>query len=189
MKGPPRIIVLHVCANSIEHAAHHDDRAGRLDFFAKDFGAVRRRENRLADVEPYFAAIDIESGDDFDVVRPIRPDLLVHQADTCPVAGRAAIEVDSLEKRTRAVADPDDRDWNFTHSKPVDWRTRCLRASSQMLKLQIDRPTPRRPSIISRETEGYHTVCLNLMIEGIRGIAFMSSREIGILRSRGAPVS
>ena len=132
------IVLAHVCAHSIEHAAHSYDRAGLSNFFAKDLGTIRRRENRLADIDPYLAAIDIERGDDFDVVRPIGPDLLMHQADARPVAGRAAIESDSLDQRARAVADPDDRDWNFTHSKPVDWRTRCLRASSQMLKLQID---------------------------------------------------
>ena len=59
-----------------------------------------------ADIDPHFAAIDIERGDDFDVVRPIGPDLLVHQADACPVARRAAIETDSLDQRARRSCRP-----------------------------------------------------------------------------------
>src|SRR4030095_538868 len=47
LKGPEWIVLAHVCAHPIEHAAHSYDRAGLPDFFAKDLGAIRRSENRL----------------------------------------------------------------------------------------------------------------------------------------------
>ena len=56
--------------------------------------------------------------------------------------------------------------------KRVDWRTRCLRASAQMLKPQIDNRAPPEPSVISRETAEFSCRLLYLIIEGIRTIAF-----------------
>ena len=73
-----RIVVSHVRGITIEHTAHHDSGSGRFDLRAKDFRAVRRRENRLRHVETHFPAVDVESGHNFDILRLIRPDLAVH---------------------------------------------------------------------------------------------------------------
>jgi hypothetical protein len=83
---------------AVENTAHHHDGTSRFDFFAKDFGAVRRGENRLGRVNAHFPPIDVESGDDFDILWLIRPNLSVHQPDIGTVAGRTSIEVDALKK-------------------------------------------------------------------------------------------
>ncbi len=100
---------------AVENATHHDDGAGRLDFFAKNLGAIRRGENRLGGVQAHFAAVDIECGHDFDVPRLIGTDLPVHQPDIGAVAGRIPIEVDALEERTGAVPHADNGNSDFVH--------------------------------------------------------------------------
>jgi hypothetical protein len=83
---------------AIEHATHHHHSAGGLDLFAKDFGAVWRRKNRLGDVETDFPAIDVEGGDNLDILRLILAHLPMHQSDIRAIAGRVAIEVNALEE-------------------------------------------------------------------------------------------
>src|SRR5438477_5203638 len=80
-KSAERIVVGHVRGEAVEDAAHFHDRAGEIDLIAKVLGAIGRRKNGFADVEPDFAAIDIEGGDDLNVSRAIGTDLLVRQAD------------------------------------------------------------------------------------------------------------
>ena len=70
-----RFIVSHVRGVAIENATHHDDGASRFDLLAKDLGAVGQGENRLGGIEAHFPAIDVESGDDFDILRLIGADL------------------------------------------------------------------------------------------------------------------
>jgi len=76
-----------VLGKTVENAAHFHDRASALDSIAKNFSAVRRGKNGLAHVESHLAAIDIKSGDHFDILRLIRADAAVHEA------GRAAVAV------------------------------------------------------------------------------------------------
>ena len=107
----------HVLGKTVHDHAHFHDRAGKRDFFAKNFGAIGRRKDGLADVESDFAAIDIERGDDFDVARPIGADLAMHKADGAAVDPRAPIEIDTLDKGTGAITDTDNGDSNLSHGK------------------------------------------------------------------------
>src|SRR5438477_12696728 len=89
---------------------------GKLDLFAEDFCAIGRRENGLADIKADFAPVDIESGNDFDISRPVSADLPVHQSDAGAIAGRAVIKIYSLDERTGTVPNPDDGDSYFSHA-------------------------------------------------------------------------
>src|ERR1700719_1890984 len=73
--------------------------------------------NGLADIEPDFAAVDIEGGHNFDVSGPIRGDLLVHQPDRGAIDGGASIKIDTLDERTGTVAHSNDGDTNLSHGK------------------------------------------------------------------------
>ena len=97
-KGAIRFIIFHVRGVAIEYATHHDDSASRFDLLAKDLGAVRRGENCFGGIEAYFPAIDVESSDDFDIIRLIRADFPVHQSDIGTIAGRVSIKVDALKE-------------------------------------------------------------------------------------------
>ena len=77
----------HVRGIAVENAAHHDDGPGRFDLVAKNFGAIGRGENRLAHIEPHFAAIDVECGHHFDILRPVRPDLRCIKPTSAPLRG------------------------------------------------------------------------------------------------------
>src|SRR5437764_5344318 len=123
-KGPLRIVVSHVSSVAVEDATHHDDGAGGPDFVAENFRAIRQRENGFGGIEPYFAAIDVEGGDDFDVLRYVRADSSVHQPDISAVAGRPSIKVDALEKRTDTVPDAHDGNSEFDHYKKTQ-ASRC----------------------------------------------------------------
>ena len=116
-KCAERIVVGHVRGEAVHDHAHFHDVAGKADFVAKDFGAIGRRENGFADIEPDFAAVDIEGGHNFDVSGPIRGDLLVHQADGGAIDGGTAIKIDTLDERTGTVAHSDDGDTNLSHGK------------------------------------------------------------------------
>src|SRR5207248_2802912 len=100
---------------AVEDATHHDDGASGPNFVAENFRAVRQREDGLGGIEAYLAAIDVEGGDDFDVLRFIRADSSVHQPDISAVAGRPSIKVDALEKRTGTVPDSHDGNSDFVH--------------------------------------------------------------------------
>src|SRR6184192_1907544 len=106
-----------VRGEAVHDHAHFHDGAVKADFVAKDFGAIGRRENGFADIEPDFAAVDIEGGHNFDVSGPIRGDLLVHQADGGAIDGGTAIKIDTLDERTGTVAHSDDGDTNLSHGK------------------------------------------------------------------------
>src|SRR5207237_6346147 len=80
------VLVAHVVGKTVENTAHFHDCAGALDFIAKNFGAVRRGKNGFAHIESHLAAIDIKSGNHFDVLRMVRADAAVHQAGTAAVA-------------------------------------------------------------------------------------------------------
>ena len=101
---------------AVEDTAHLHDRTGKLDLFAEDFCAIGRRENGLADIKTDFAPVDIESGNDFDISRPVSADLPVHQSDPGAIAGRAVIKIYSLDERTGTVPNPDEGDSYFSHA-------------------------------------------------------------------------
>src|SRR5580704_18112699 len=92
---------------AIENTAHLHDRPGELDFLTKGFCAIGRRENRFADVEADFTAVDVKSSDNLDIARPVETDLPVHQPDGRTVGGGAVIKIDSLDKRAGAVSNAD----------------------------------------------------------------------------------
>lgn len=110
-------MVGHVGREAVEDAAHFHDRAGEADFIAEDVGAIGRRENGFADIEPDFTAIDVECGHNLNVSGPIRGDLLVHQADGGTIDGGAAVKIDTLDERTGTVAHSDNGDTNLSHGK------------------------------------------------------------------------
>src|SRR5262249_553638 len=116
-EGAERIVIGHVRRDAVHDHAHLHDRAGESDFVAKNLCAVGRRKDGLADIEPDFAAVDIESGHDLDIPRPVGGDLAVHQADGAAVDPGAAVEVDSLDERTGAITDSDDGDTDLSHGK------------------------------------------------------------------------
>src|SRR6266576_3649223 len=108
-EGAIGVVFLHVLGEAVEDAAHHDDRACRLEILAEYLRAIRPGENGFRGVEPDLAAIDIESGHDFDVLRLIRPDPAMHEADVGrAVAGRVAVKIDALQERAETVPHPDD---------------------------------------------------------------------------------
>src|SRR6266403_1926173 len=116
-KSAKRIVFGHVWRETVEDAPHFHDRPGEIDLIAKDLGAIGRRKNGFADVEPDFAAIDVERGDNLDVSRAIGADLLVHQADGGAVDRGTVVKVDSLEEGTGAIAHSNDGDTNLSHGK------------------------------------------------------------------------
>jgi len=63
---------------AVENASHLYDCAGELDLFGKDFCAIGRRKNCLADVKTDFTSVNVKSSNDFDIARPVRADLAVH---------------------------------------------------------------------------------------------------------------
>ena len=149
-KRAERVVVSPCASIAVQNATHHDNGAGRSDLLAKDLGAIGRSENRLAHVEAHLAAVDVESGHDFDVLRLVRPDLSVHQADTGAVAGSAAIEVDSLDKRTRTVADSNDGDSDFVHVKRQHCNMRSSGASPQTMNPEIVKSPLGKQSTLSQ---------------------------------------
>jgi hypothetical protein len=108
-----------VLGKTVENTTHFHDCAGALDFIAKNFSAVRRRKNGLADIESDFPAIDIKGGNHFDILRLVRADATVHEAGTVAVAIGPAIKIDSLDERTGTVAHSDDGDSDFAHFEIV----------------------------------------------------------------------
>src|SRR5438270_11859279 len=109
------ILIAHVRRVPIENAPHFHDGTGELDLFTEDLRAVGRREDGFADVQAHLAPVDVKSGNYFDVARPVRTDLAVHQSDAVTVDGGAVIKIDSLNKGTRAVSDADNGDSYFSH--------------------------------------------------------------------------
>ena len=116
-KRAKRIVIGHVLRVAIEDTAHFHDRSGESDFVAKDPGAIGGRKDRFADVEPDFAAVDVKSGDHFDVAGPIGADLFMHEAHGGAIDGRAAVEVHSLNERAGTIAHSNDGDSDFSHGQ------------------------------------------------------------------------
>ncbi len=114
-KSAERIVFGHVGREAVKNAAHFHDCAGEADLFAENLGAIGRRENGFADVEPDFAAVDIECGHNLNVSRPIRADLLVHQANASAIGGGAAVKVYSLDERTGTITHSNNGDSDFSH--------------------------------------------------------------------------
>jgi len=100
---------------AVKDAAHLYDRASELDLFGKDFCAIGRRKNSLTDVKTDFTPVNVKSSNDFDIARPVRADLPMHQPDASAVGGGAVIKIDSLDKRAGAVSDAYDGDSYFSH--------------------------------------------------------------------------
>src|SRR6266478_7082977 len=100
---------------AVQNAPHFYNCAGELDFLTEGLCAIGRREDRFADVETDFTAVDIKSSDDLDIAWPVETDLPVHQADGCAIGGRAVIKIDSLDKRAGAVAHADNGNSYFSH--------------------------------------------------------------------------
>ncbi len=109
-----RILIAHMRRIAVKDASHLYDCASELDLFGKDFCAIGRRENGLADVKTDFTPVNVKSSNDFDIGRSVRADLPVHQSDASAVGG-AVIKIDSLDKRAGAVSDAYDGDSYFSH--------------------------------------------------------------------------
>jgi hypothetical protein len=99
---------------AVKDASHLYDRASQLDLFGKDFCAIGRRKNGLTDVKTDFTPVNVKSSNDFDIGRPVRADLPVHQSDA-GAAGGTVIKIDSLNKRAGAVSNAYDGDSYFSH--------------------------------------------------------------------------
>src|SRR5438128_404342 len=110
-----RILIAHMRRVAVENAPHPYDCATELDLFTKDFCAIRRRKNCLADVKTDLTPVNVKSSNDFDIARPVRADLAVHQPDAGAVGGGAVIKIDSLDKRAGAVSNAYDGDSYFSH--------------------------------------------------------------------------
>ena len=93
-----RVVIFHVRGVAVEYATHHDDGASRFDLLAKDLGAVRRGENCFGGVEAYFPPIDVESSDDFDIIRLIRADLAGASIRHRHRCRKVSIKVDALKE-------------------------------------------------------------------------------------------
>ena len=72
-------IFQHVLGNAVEPASHGHDGTGRLHVLLEDRRAIRLGENRLGDVAPDLAAVDVPGGGDMDVGGSIAADLGVEQ--------------------------------------------------------------------------------------------------------------
>src|SRR5881396_3514470 len=110
-----RILIAHMRRIAVKDASHPYDRASELDLFGKDFCAIGRRKNGLTDVKTDSTPVNVKSGNDFDIVRPVRSDLPMHQPDASAVGGGAVIKIDSLDKRAGAVSNAYDGDSYFSH--------------------------------------------------------------------------
>ena len=108
---------LHVCPETIENAAHFYDRSGQADPFAENLGAIWWRKDGLADIKSNLAAVDIKGGHHFDVTRPIRTDLAMHQTDPVAIGGGAPIKVDSLNQRAGTISNSNDGDPDLSHGQ------------------------------------------------------------------------
>ena len=116
-----RILIAHVRGKPVEHAAHVHDCASEFDFLAEDLCAIGRREYGFADIKTDFAPIDIERGNDFNVIRPIRADLAMHQPSPRAVGRRAVIKIDSLDERAGAITNSNNGDSYFSHANDKNW--------------------------------------------------------------------
>jgi hypothetical protein len=105
-----------VRGKSVEHAAHVHDCASEFEFLAEDLCAIGRREYGFADIKTDFAPIDIERGNDFNVIRPIRADLAMHQPGARPVGRGAVIKIYSLDKRAGTITNSNDGNSYFSHA-------------------------------------------------------------------------
>ena len=114
----------HVLGETVHDHAHFHDRAGEADFIAKDFGAIGRGKNGFADVEPDFAAVNVEGGHDLDIPGPVGADLAVHQAHGAAIDPGAPVKIDPLDKRAGTIAHSDDGDTDFSH-----WKNEILPAA------------------------------------------------------------
>src|SRR5439155_5908298 len=135
------ILVAHVLGKTVENTAHFHDCAGSLDFIAKNLRAVRRGKNGLARIESHLAAIDIKSGNYFDVLRLVRADATVHEAGTASVAVGPAVKIDSLDERTGTVAHSDDSDSDFAHSVSATLCAVRSRAQVTSFRFSMVRPS------------------------------------------------
>jgi len=98
--------------HAVQLRAHLHDRAGFRHLGVKYLGAVRLGEDRLAQIQPDLARIDVERGDEFDVADLVSTDVFMDQ----PVGGVAGgIVILALHQAARAVADPDDGDLDPRH--------------------------------------------------------------------------
>src|SRR5690606_2740583 len=94
---------------------------GSRHMVAKHRGAVGLGENRIGNVEPDLAAIDVPTGDKSNVLRAITTQVPVQQAD---LFVRAAILImrDALNQRTDAIADTNDSYSYFMHANSPETR-------------------------------------------------------------------
>src|SRR5262249_25477989 len=110
-----RILVVHVRRVTVENAAHFYNGAGELDLFTESLGAIRRRENGLANVQTDLAAIDVKRGHDLDVARAVPANVPVHQANAGAIGRGAIIKIDSLDKRAGTISNSHNGDSYFSH--------------------------------------------------------------------------
>src|SRR5262249_36859645 len=100
---------------AVQNAAHFYNRAGELDLFTENLGAIGRRKNSPAHLQTDLAPIDVKSGPDLDVARAVPAPVPGHQAHAGAVGGGAIIKIDSLDRRAGAVSDAHDCDSDFSH--------------------------------------------------------------------------
>ena len=103
-----------VLAEAVVGVAALDGDAGRRDVGDLD-GVVLGGVDRLGQVEADLLGVDVERGDELDVVDVVVTELDVHQPGD--VAGRVGVLVvlDALDQRAGAVADADDGYANGSH--------------------------------------------------------------------------
>lgn len=104
-------------SKAIENAAHFYDRSRQADLFAENFSAIGGREDGLANVKTNLAAVDIKGGHDFNVTRPIRTDLAMHEADAVSIGNGAPIKVDSLNQRAGTISNSNNGDPDLSHGQ------------------------------------------------------------------------
>ncbi len=106
---------------------HGDARLGELSL--EDGGVVGLGEDGLFDRLADFALVDVEGGDDLDVLKAVAADVIVHESRR--VLGRMLIELEALDERARAVADADDGQFHLFHGE----RLRVLAAVAPVAQL------------------------------------------------------
>src|SRR3989440_11151025 len=91
-----------------------DGHAERPDL-RKAHGVVRLLRDRLGEVAPDLALVDIERRRELDVADVGGPEPRVHQARNELAVRRVSIVLDALDEGRRAIADADDGDSNGSH--------------------------------------------------------------------------
>jgi hypothetical protein len=90
-------------------------------------GVVRRLPDRLGEIEPDLALVDVEGRGELDVADVIAAEPRVHEAGDEGVVRRVTVVLHTLHERRGAVADADDGDSNGAHTTS-SWTRNELRS-------------------------------------------------------------